>query len=149
MGLKQIDHNTESYKAMVELRMEILRKPLGLSFTEEQLAAEANDILIACMDDDTVLGCCVLTRVDNAAVRLRQMAVNSKSQGKGIGESMILFAEKLCIDKGYQKICMHARDTAMGFYQKMGYKIVGDSFMEVNLPHHMMEKQLKDSSEYC
>jgi predicted GNAT family N-acyltransferase len=38
---------------------------------------------------------------------------------------------------------MHARDSAIGFYEKFGYKVTGAPFTEVNLPHRLMEKQLK------
>lgn len=148
MALTQIDHNSDLYQACVALRYEVLRKPLGLSFTDEELAAESEDILIACVDDDVVLACCALTKIDEEVLRLRQMAVNTKSQGKGIGESIMSFAKKLALDKGYTKITMHARDTALGFYEKMGYRVVGDVFDEVGLPHHIMEKDIKDSSTY-
>ena len=37
MALKIIDHGSKEYKQMVNLRNEILRKPLGLTFTEEEL----------------------------------------------------------------------------------------------------------------
>jgi len=40
MGLKQIDHGSAEYKKMVELRKEILRKPLGLDFSEADLENE-------------------------------------------------------------------------------------------------------------
>ena len=56
MALKQIDYGTEEYKQMVNLRNEILRKPLGLSFTAEQLDKEKEDILIGAFDDDEMLG---------------------------------------------------------------------------------------------
>ena len=52
------------------------------------------------------------------------------------------FAENLSRDKGYKKIMMHARDTAVGFYEKFGYKIKSDPFIEVKVPHHVMEKLL-------
>ncbi|MFN3422756.1 MAG: GNAT family N-acetyltransferase, partial [Armatimonadota bacterium] len=52
------------------------------------------------------------------------------------------FAENIARDKGYRRIIMHARDTAIGFYEKFGYKVKGDQFIEVNLPHHVMEKNI-------
>jgi ribosomal protein S18 acetylase RimI-like enzyme len=55
---------------------------------------------------------------------------------------MMLFAETLARDKGYKKLMMHARDTAIGFYEKQGYKTLGEQFIEVSLPHHLMEKLL-------
>lgn len=142
MAIKQIDHNSKEYQQMVNLRKEILRKPLGLSFSEDELAKEKDDILIAAFDEDEILGCLILTKIDNACMRLRQMVVQKKLQGKGIGESIITFAENLARDKGYKTITMHARDTAIGFYEKHGYQIKGEQFEEVKTKHHIMEKRL-------
>jgi predicted GNAT family N-acyltransferase len=142
MALKQIDHGSKEYQQMVALRMEILRKPLGLSFTEEELVKEKEDILIGAFDEDKILACCLLTKIDNATIKLRQMAVQNNLQGKGIGASMMSFAETVARDKGYKKLMMHARNTAIGFYEKFDFKVRGNEFIEVNVPHHMMEKRL-------
>jgi len=83
-----------------------------------------------------------LCKATEDTLKLRQMAVLDNLQGKGIGASIMNFAENLARDKGYKKIMMHARDTAIGFYEKLGYKITSDEFIEVNVPHHVMEKIL-------
>jgi ribosomal protein S18 acetylase RimI-like enzyme len=70
------------------------------------------------------------------------MAVIAGLQGKGIGKVLIQFAENIARDRGFKKIMMHARKSAIGFYEKMGYTIVGTEFEEVNLPHFLMEKNL-------
>ena len=142
MALKQIDHGSKEYQQMINLRKEILRKPLGLSFTEDELAKEKEDILIGAFDDDTILACCLLTKMDDKCIKLRQMAVQNNLQGKGIGASMMNFAETVARDKGYKKMIMHARKTALGFYEKLGYKAFGDEFEEVTIPHYVMEKRL-------
>lgn len=142
MALKQIDHGTKEYQQMVKLRNDILRQPLGLSFTEDELAREKDDILIGAFDDDEMLACCLMTKTDNQSLRLRQMAVQNNLQGKGIGASMMNFAETVARDKGYKKLTMHARKTALGFYEKLGYRVVGDEFTEVTIPHLIMEKNL-------
>lgn len=143
MALKQIDHGTNEYLQMVNLRDNVLRRPLGLSFSHDELEAEKNEILIACMDDGEMLGCCMLVKVDKETVRLRQMAVAPNLHGKGIGASIINFAENIARDKGFKTMTMHARDTAIGFYGKFGYALKGHQFIEVNVPHHVMEKALK------
>ncbi len=142
MALMQIDHGSPEYHKMVKLRDEILRKPLGLAFSREELEKERKDILVGAFDDDRILACCLLTETEADTVRLRQMAVRKNQQGKGIGHSMMVFAETLARDKGYKKLMMHARDTAIGFYEKQGYKTLGEQFIEVSLPHHLMEKLL-------
>lgn len=142
MAIKQIDHGSKEYQQMVQLRSLILRKPLGLVFSKEELEKEKEDILIAAFDDDVMLGCCILSCLDTNTLRLRQMVVSDTLQGKGIGASIISFAENLARDRGFKKMSMHARNNVMGYYEKFGYKIKGEEFIEVNLPHHIMEKTL-------
>jgi len=142
MALKIIDHGTKEYLQMVKLRDDILRRPLGFTFTPEELEAEKDNMLIAAFEDDRILGCCMLVEERPEVIRLRQMAVLNDLQGKGIGRALMQFAENIARDHGYKIIMMHARKHALGFYEKMGYKAKGDEFTEVTIPHIAMEKQL-------
>jgi predicted GNAT family N-acyltransferase len=142
MALKIIDHDTKEYQQMVKLRYDMLRKPLGLSFDKEELDKEKEDILMGAFEDDRILGCCLLTRIDDKSVRLRQMAVPNSLQGRGIGRALMVFAENIARDMGYKILVMHARKTATGFYEKLGYSKTGSEFEEVTIPHYTMEKIL-------
>jgi predicted GNAT family N-acyltransferase len=142
MALKIIDHGSREYQQMVQLRNEILRRPLGLMFTPEELEREKEEILIGAFEEEKMLGCCMLVQEEGNSVRLRQMAVLNNLQGKGIGRALMIFAENIARDRGFKKITMHARKTATGFYEKLGYKAVGEQFEEVTIPHYIMEKML-------
>jgi len=142
MALKIIDHGSKEYLQMVQLRNDILRKPLGLTFTPEELEKEKEEILIGAFEEEKMLGCCMLIRNDKQTVRLRQMAVLNNLQGKGIGRALMQFAENIARDRGFRKITMHARTTAIGFYEKLGYNVSGVEFQEVTIPHYVMEKLL-------
>ncbi|MEO7210601.1 MAG: GNAT family N-acetyltransferase, partial [Chitinophagaceae bacterium] len=95
-------------------------------------------------DEEKLEGCCMLVPMENGTIQLRQMAVISGLQGKGIGRTIIQFAENLARDRGFKKIIMHARDTAVGFYQKQGYEKQGEMFTEVSIPHFVMEKSIRN-----
>ncbi len=142
MALKIIDHGTPEYHQMVKLRDDILRKPLGLQFSPDELAKEKDHLLMAAYEDDQLLGCCMLVEEDPQTVRLRQMAVLNDLQGKGIGKALMNFAENLARDRGYKIITMHARKNSIGFYEKMGYEKSGVEFEEITIPHYVMEKKL-------
>ena len=142
MALKLIDYGSREYQQMVQLRNDILRKPLGLYFAPEELEKEKDEILIGAFEEEKMLGCCMMVEVDRATVRLRQMAVLNNLQGKGIGKAMMQFAENIARDRGFRKIMMHARKSATGFYEKLGYQVIGNEFEEVTLPHFVMEKKL-------
>ena len=142
MAIKIIDHGTPDYEKMVALRYEILRKPLALIFSPEDLERDREDVLIGAFDEDRILACCILTRYDEDRCKLRQMAVHKSQQGKGVGGQLLHFAENVARHKGYRSMVMHARKTAVGFYEKLGYAVRGDEFEEVTIPHFLMEKTL-------
>jgi len=142
MALKIIDHGTKEYQQMVKLRDDILRRPLGLTFDPGELEGEKNNLLIGAFEDDNMLGCCMLVEENSESVKLRQMAVLNALQGKGIGRALMQFAENLARDHGYKVLTMHARKHAVGFYEKMGYKVKGEEFQEVSIAHYEMQKEL-------
>jgi predicted N-acetyltransferase YhbS len=142
MALKLIDYGSPEYEKMLKLRYDLLRKPLGLSFDPLELEKEKDDVLMGAFEDDRMLGCCLLTRVDAKTLRLRQMAVPNNLQGKGIGRALMVFAENIARDMGYETLMMHARVTAIGFYEKQGYIKKDGQFIEITIPHVIMEKKL-------
>lgn len=139
---KEIIYGSKEYKATVALRNELLRKPLGLKFSKAQLAREKDDFHLAAFEERELLGCMILTLCGPNEVQMRQVAVLEKLQKKGLGKELVAFGEDFARKKGYKKMVLHARDVAVPFYLKLGYRVVGEPFIEVNIPHRYMEKVL-------
>ena len=142
MAIKIIDYGSKEYDQMIELRKSVLRKPLGLTYSKEDLERDKNDLLIGAFEEDEILACCILTQNAPGTFQLRQMAVDQKMQRNGVGAAIMHFAENLAKDSGGREVMMHARKTAIGFYEKLGYAIISDEFSEVGIPHVEMRKDL-------
>lgn len=137
-----VQHGTESYAESVALRDAVLRRPLGLVFDPQELAQENDSFHLACWLDATQVACVVLKPVDSRQARLRQMAVASNCQRMGIGTRLITYAETFLARRGYREIVLHARETAVPFYERLGYRKEGGRFIEVTLAHFAMRKEL-------
>ena len=135
-----INFGSPEYHSMCNLRDEVLRKPIGLRLTEAEISRDKNDILIVCMANGEAIACCILTKINTDTVQLRQMAVAPAYQQKGLGKELLRFAEKTAMENHYSIIRMHARKTAIGFYEKSGYIVTGEEFTEVGIPHVEMTK---------
>ncbi len=142
MALKIIDFGTKEYQQMIDLRNEILRKPLGMELESSDIEADKEHILIGAFEEEKMLGCCILVKESDLGVVLRQMAVRNQLQGKGIGRALMEFAETIARDIGYREISMHARSSAAGFYEKMGYNVSGDEFLKLSIAHILMKKRI-------
>lgn len=140
-----IEYRSKAYDEMVALRYKVLREPLGLAFSEQDLLADADDVLLGLSVDssDKISACCILTPQNDRCIKLRQMAVDPTVQKLGLGTSILGFTEYVAAKKGFEIIELHARKVAVGFYEKYDYAIVGEEFIEVGIPHYSMRKQIK------
>ncbi|RYZ62164.1 MAG: GNAT family N-acetyltransferase [Chitinophagaceae bacterium] len=121
--------------------------PIGVPRSYINPENEASDTLIGAFWAESLLGCCILTKVDAATVQLRQMAVDTSQQQAGVGRRLLAFAEGIAIKQGYSTLKLHARDTVIPFYQKCGYAPVGEPFFEVGIAHQVMQKNLSAAVE--
>lgn len=143
MRFEEYQFGTPQYAQSIELRDDILRAPLGLDFTVKMLEVEWQDIHIGAFDDSgEICACLVLSPMTDDAIKMRQVAVKKSLQGQGIGSDLVHFTEALLRLKGYTKIELNARLTAVKFYQRLDYDIVGDEFFEVGIAHFRMEKNI-------
>ena len=140
--LKQTGHNSPAYWEIIDLRDRILRKPLGLEFTKQELMAESNQFHFGYYKDEELVGCLVFVDKGNLELKMRQVAIDEEFQGLGVGSKMVAESEKWAVENGYNKIVLHAREVAKNFYKKMSYQVVGSSFLEVGLPHFKLFKLL-------
>jgi predicted GNAT family N-acyltransferase len=140
--IKLITTASPIYEKMLDLRDEVLRKPIGLTLDRARLAGESSDFLIVMEIEGQVKGCVILTPASGNTLKLRQMAVAAELQGKGYGSRILSWAENLGRQHQFQSIEMHARKYAVPFYEKAGYRAFGEEFTEVGIPHCKMKKNL-------
>lgn len=79
--------------------------------------------------------------------QLRYMATDFDVQGKGYGALVLSFAEEEIKARGAQQVWANGRDTALGFYKAIGWKLVEGSehlSPETQLPHTVIYKTLLD-----
>lgn len=142
MLLQRIDTAHPLYEAAKELRNAILRRPLGLTLTAEELALDpAREHYVAVVEGKVVgsISCYLQTPT---VLRIKQMAVHPAMQGNGIGAKLMQQVEQHGHASGAQHALLHARCSAQGFYEKLGYGTQGDPFMEQGIPHVAMAKPL-------
>ncbi len=142
--IREIPYNSEMYKLSMILREDILRKPLGLTLSHEDVAGESEQIHIAAIrNSETVAGTAVLRFLPQDKVKIRQMAVLSSLQGLGLGSEIMKFCQTLAKTRKCRTATLAARKTAWNFYKKLGYTPEGKEYFElVTLPCITMVKAL-------
>lgn len=142
--LQVIDVQHALYKDIVMLRHDVLRKPLGLSITEDDLHDDRNQYIVVATAEQITVGCLLIQILSKDKVKFRQMAILPDYQKKRIGQGVIEYAENFCRLNNYTSIELHARVYARYFYEKLGYQTIGNEFIEVGIQHIKMLKLLQN-----
>ncbi len=127
------------YRQSVALRYRVLREPLGLQFTENELLKDHPDLHYGLLHHNELMACLTLSEGDQG-LKMRQVAVRPDVQHQGWGRMLCLWAEEQAIGRGYDRIFCHARQAVVLFYHRLGYVEKGPVFEEVGIPHLFMEK---------
>lgn len=143
MITKEIKYDTVEYTESLTLRSDVLRVPLGKELSASDTFGEDSQLHFGCFSGHQLKGCIVAKSTENdARVKLRQMAVVKSFQGKGAGKRLVLDFEVFLKERGVTLIEFSARETAILFYEKLGYEVVGDPYLEQGIEHIKMQKNI-------
>ena len=79
---------------------------------------------IVLLDDGYPIGTCRFYEKDPDSVILGRVVILPEYRGKKLGAKVVLEAEKWIKELGYKQIIIDSRTEVVGFYEKLGYKLV-------------------------
>lgn len=134
----------EEFKDYYQLRWKLLRAPWN-----QAEGSEADDIEDQCFhvmavdNNNQVIGVARLQFNSNNEAQIRYMAVAKEKERKGIGRELIKTMEKQAKQSSCKKIILDAREPAVDFYTKLGYKTIEKSYLLFDeIQHFRMIKEL-------
>lgn len=85
---------------------------------------------------------CARFRPYNDAAKVERVAILKDYRKDGYGKTLMHAIERFAKDQGYQQLVLNAQVQAQGFYEKLGYMSTGDIFIEENIDHIKMYKNI-------
>ena len=105
---------------------------------------EATHFVVYDTETDRPVGTARIRYIDDETAKAERVAVRSSYRGEGLGRRLMELLEGEARDQGRSRISLHAQTAVEGFYRTLGYETVSDEFVEANIPHVEMEKELED-----
>ena len=131
-----------AYAGELELRYRVLREPLGRPRADVPFPFERESLHLVAERDAAVVGCVLFHPESAAGGRLFQMAVMPDDRRSGLGRRLVATLEDELRGRGIRTVHLHARADVVGFYERLGYAVFGDPFVEVGLAHRHVQKTL-------
>ncbi len=142
MNIKQTtDIHSTTYQDALTIRQDVFVKeqniPLAIEIDQE------NECLhFVLYDNNQPQGTVRLLDKGNNIFKIQRMAVLKKARKKGYAKELLLFAEKSAKGNGATKIILGAQESAVGFYESIGYTIESDAYFEAGIKHFDMSKKI-------
>lgn len=127
-----------------ELRWHALRAPWNQPRGSERDALETSATHVTARDDNgRLVGIGRIHSNGAGEVQIRYMATREDCRGLGIGRAIVERLESIAAVEGATLIRLNAREPAVGFYERLGYEVVGEGPMLFGtIRHKTMIKRL-------
>ena len=85
-------------------------------------------------------------RVLDASAKAERVAVLKSASGRGLGAQLMRALEREAVARGLSGVLLHAQESVIPFYEKRGYVVAGEFFVEAGIRHRVMSKALSGGS---
>jgi predicted GNAT family N-acyltransferase len=129
-------------EAAIGVRFRVFVSEQAVPPEEELDEADATATHAIALSGVETIGTGRLLHQDDTTAVIGRMAVDLEFRRKGVGGQILLFLEEEARSQGYRNSVLHAQEYVKSFYASHGYVEHGEVFLEVNIPHIEMRKEL-------
>lgn len=140
-----------SIEEIMPLRVRVLRKDTPVSHANYPEDSYPDVVHLGILRDGEAIGTSTWfmkecpEQPSVQAMQLKGMAVDDALQTRGVGRQLIDAGIALARERGARIVWARARDTAIGFYEKCGFTVMGEGFTDgpTAMPHHIVVRSLQ------
>lgn len=142
MIIKQTNSLTSQiYQDSLAIRHEVFVKEQGVSLELEIEGEEGKTYYVGYVAEKPVVT--ARSYLEDATTwHLQRVATLEAFRHQGLAAELLLEIEKQAKKAQITQLTLGAQDSAQGFYQKLGYHVIGAGFLDAGIPHHRMDKFL-------
>ena len=129
-------------EAAMDLRVRVFVDEQGVNPEEEVDDLDRESVQIVGVDDTGVIATCRLRDLGGGEWKLERMAVDRRVRRNGVGGRLLAGAEREARERGATEMVLNAQRRAESFYAARGYVPEGDTFLEAEIEHVRMRKEL-------
>ncbi len=128
----------EDYKDCLEIRRRVFIEKLGISECHERRECGGSGVYFIAHVNGYPAGTGRF-RAKKCCLKFERIAILPQLCRRGVGRALMLEMQHMG-HREYPRYLqiMHAQENAIPFYKKLGWVVVGDSFVEAHLKHYIL-----------
>lgn len=138
MEFKILDDINED---IIAIRKEAFVEGRGVP-PEIEFDGKDSDMLHFCLYDGDRLISYLRAEILGDILHIGRVSVSADMRKNGYGRKLMDFLVGYAKEKGFKKVELSAVDTAVGFYERIGFLAEGDYYLETGVPHIYMYREI-------
>lgn len=138
----KIIETTEELRNAKEIRMKVFQQEQRISASTDLDGRDIEATHIVAYINEMPVGTTRVRRLYDGSAKIERMAVLREFRQRGIGDQILKYAIDLLRDNHIKIARLSSQERVKGFYQRLGFKEVGDIFDKAGIRHIMMKKDL-------
>lgn len=124
------------------LRKEVFVKEQGVPLSLELDEHDATAIHFIVNDGEKTIATARLREIEPKIGKVERVCVLGSYRGKRLGVLIMKIVEQYAKNIDFKTLKLNAQSYAVPFYEKLDYVVTSPEFMDADIPHRAMEKQL-------
>lgn len=113
-----------------------------IEYDEYDELGRNDSIHIIAKQKDRVVGGIRLLLKDKT-IKVGRVVVDKSVRNHKIGSKLMAYADRYALNNGYNELQLGAQLTAIPFYERCGYESYGEIFLDADIEHRMMRKNVR------
>lgn len=137
------DTKSSIYKDSLSIRKKVFIEEQNVDESLEIDDLEEETLHIVGYSDDSAACTARLYKKSDSSIKIQRVAVLKEYRKKGIGHLLLAEIEQIAgHELNGQRLVLDSQDHAIPFYEKCEFRVSGEGFLDANIPHHFMQKEI-------
>lgn len=137
------DLNSPIYQDALDIRYKVFVDEQKVPKELEIDDLEDSSLHVVLYQSEQAIATARLYKLDDDSYKVQRVAVLRAFRKNGFGKRLMKEVEKKAKMMQAYRLILDSQNTAIPFYEKLGYKISSSEFMDAGIPHHRMIKKNK------
>ncbi|MGV3722358.1 MAG: GNAT family N-acetyltransferase [Actinomycetota bacterium] len=135
-------HSDEEYQAALRVRRLVFVQEQGGPLEDEPDQHDATARHFVMVHADEVIGAARIYQPEAGLTKIGRVCLLPERRGEGLGELLMRELLRYAASLEAARIVLDAQCYAIPFYERLGFRVVGEEFLDAGIPHRRMELPL-------
>ena len=137
--LTTTDCRSSIYHDSLSIRQLVFIKEQQIEPSIELDSLDPDCLHVVIYDDDQPVATARILPIAKKSWKIQRVAVKKSYRGKQLGRQLLENIILLAKSNGITCLVLHAQESSIEFYRKIGFKTYGELFFEATIPHIKMK----------